>query len=406
MTSETIAEELLTEESVAAKRRKRKNIFVASFTFLIICIISLSLLRFIKFPEKQSLTARNAPAITPTISPTPVVAKKERIGFLPSWTVANRDPVYPQYFSQLIYFGFDATKDGDIITHNAQNEQVLEWTYFLSGEFANIRREASQSGTKIIIAIKCFDNETIDSLISNSNAITRFTGQLDQIVKKYNLDGVNIDFEYVTDSDFPTAKYLAPFLKTVSQTLKRQDPAYIVSFDVNATSIQKDPAYNMKAIGEAVDQVILMAYDFRRQDATRAGPSAPLDKIKEIMQILFEEVSPEKIILAIPLYGYEWQTNSAAYKSTTITGSGALATYKRVKALLKRNPSVVTRWDDVAKSPWLYYTLYGVDRQIYYEDERSIIEKMRYAQDKHLAGTAFWAIGYDGGDEIFWNSLH
>ena len=180
--------------------------------------------------------------------------------------------------------------------------------YTEGAEEERTREEASANGTKILLAVKSFDNETIDNITSNPNSTNYLIKQLLNIIKKYSLDGINIDFEYITDSDvkFPTSKYLNGFLEEISQNLKKENPEIIISIDVNATAVLNDNAFNMTRIGRAVDQVIIMAYDYRGQNSIFAGPVAPLygeqneHSIWESVHALSGRVEGEKIILAIP----------------------------------------------------------------------------------------------------------
>lgn len=236
----------------------------------------------------------------------PVESKKEIIGFLPSWSVAEEKKVYPEYLSQIIYFGLGVTENGDLITQDEKGEPVLEWTYFLSDYFKKVREEAAKSNTKVLLAVKCFDNATIDNLISNQVATDNLIRQLINLINKYHLNGVNIDFEYVTDIDFPTSTYFVSFLEKLSQEMKKDLPGAVISVDVNALAVVKDKAYNMTKISKIVDQVILMAYDYRQQNSTKSGPTAPISggsnehSITESLDALSDRVPNEKLILAIP----------------------------------------------------------------------------------------------------------
>ena len=69
------------------------------------------------------------------------------------------------------------------------------------------------------------------------------------------------------------------------------------------------------------------------------------------------------------------------------------------------NKNVNKSWDEVSQSPWLTYTQYGAIKQIYFEDIRSITEKIKFAKNKKLGGIAIWALGYDGGDMDLWNTI-
>lgn len=329
-------------------------------------------------------------------------SNKEVIGFLPSWAAAQNTQVNVKDFTQIIYFGLGVNPNGDLIKFNEENKAVLEWEFFTSDYFTTIRKEASASGTKVLVSIKNFDNESIDTLISNKTATANFISKLLTLVAEYRLDGVNLDFEYVTDSDFPTAKYLNTFLVELINRFKKENNKLIVSVDVGATSVLSDKAYDMVKIGEVVDEVILMAYDYRTQRSTVAGPVAPLyapdnqSSIDKSFMSMVGRVPLEKIIVAVPLYGYEWQTINKKFGSQTVQGTGALATYKRVQELISNRDDVVISRDEKSQSPWLYYTQSGAIKQIYYEDEKSIAQKLQYVRDHKAGGIAVWALGYEG----------
>lgn len=336
---------------------------------------------------------------------------REIIGFVPSWTVAQNQKIHIEPLTQLIYFGLGVTENGEIIKFDEDNAPVLEWQYFTSREFKKIVTEAKENGTKVLIAFKNFDNTSIDTLISNDLFTSRFIKSVSQLILEYDLDGINLDFEYVTDTDFPTAKYFNKFLASVSSALKNGNPKLLVSIDVNATAILKDSAYDMVKIGEVVDHVIVMAYDYRQANSTRAGPVAPLygskneHSIHQSIQSLNGRVEPHKIILGIPYYGYEWQTINTQPKSFTINNSGALATYKRVRELIDSRKDIIYHWDSKAQSPWLVYRQNGAIKEIYYENEKSISAKRQYMEDQQLGGIAVWALGYEGIYTDIWKAI-
>ena len=395
------------------KNRWKKRFFIGVF------IVSLAVFTYFVLPQnKKSNNLENinktqiiTPAITKSVSQQTNTIKRETIGFLPSWSVAKKAKVYPKDLTQIIYFGLNVNKDGSIIKYDENNLPVLEWSYFNSDYFGQIRKEASVSGTKVLLSIKSFDNTTIDNIISSQIATNKLTGELLTLIKQYSLDGINIDFEYFTDTNFPTSKYLAEFLEELSARLKKDNPKIIISIDVNATVVVGDKAYNMTKISKAVDQVILMAYDYRGQSSIRSGPPAPIygevneHSIGESVESLSGRVPGNKLILAIPFYGYEWQTVNDKHKSSVIEGSGALATYKRIKELLRERSDIIKSWDDISKSPWLSYIQYGAIKQIYYEDDRSIAEKIKFAKEKNLGGIAIWALGYEGNYRQPWEVI-
>lgn len=346
------------------------------------------------------------------ISPSLVITPKhEVVGFLPSWNAAKEVKVDTSNLTQLIYFGFGVNERGEIIQFGEDGSETLEWVHFKSPYFKKIREDAKKTNTKILVAIKSFDNKNIDDLISNPSTSEKFINQLGKLVKENNLDGVNIDFEYFTDSNFPTFKHLNAFFTRLNQTLKSQDPGLIISADFTASAVAADPAYDMVKLGEVIDQIILMGYDYSTTASSQATPVAPLyssggeASIDRSISSLKGRVPFDKVILAIPFYGYEWQTLNNKFRSQTIPETGALATYDRVTQLINNRNDIEINWDNKSQTPWISYYQSGANKQIYYENEQSISKKLNYIKDKKLAGVGIWAIGYEGESNAFWDLI-
>lgn len=387
--------------------------------FLLILFGTIYLLLPKKLSDSTIISPLQKPEIVrANVKPIGNLANKEVIGFLPSWTVAANGKVNIEKLTQLIYFGLGVSENGDIVKYDDNKNPTLEWHYFNSDKLTSIVKEAKKNKTKVLIAFKMFNNETTGNLISNSASTNYFIKQAISFLREYDLDGINLDIEYFTphhfgagftDSDFPTSRYLNTFLTRVTSALKKSDSKYKISVDVNATVILSDGAYDMVKIGEVVDEIILMAYDYRVPASLRAGPVAPIrgavneHSITESINSLVGRVPVEKVILGIPLYGYEWQTLNKNNKSTVVSGSGALATYKRVQELLETRKDLEKHWDSVAMSPWLIYNQSGAIKQIYYENDRSIQAKLDFVKEKNLGGVSLWALGYEGKYKDVWD---
>lgn len=391
--------------------------FLQAFFLITLILISISSIFILSFSKSKKPTPSQARVVQKVKNPTPTTLPndnrlKEVIGFLPSWTLAQGVAIKPKNLTQIIYFGLGVTEGGELIQFTADGRETNEWKYFKSDNFSQVRDEAKASGTKVLLAIKSFDNDTIDRLTSNPLASDKLINSLLTLIERYNLDGVNVDFEYVTDVDFPTVKFFNRFLETLASKLREKDSELILSVDVNATAVLVDKAYDMVKIGEVSDQVILMAYDYHRPESTLAGPVAPINSapnehnIIDSLDSLNGRVPAEKIILGIPFYGYEWQTLSESNRSPTVENTGALATYKRVRELIDARDDETIIWDGLAKSPWLTYSQSGAIKQIYYEDDTSIAAKLEFAKGRGLTGLAIWALGYEGDYDGPWQVIN
>ena len=328
--------------------------------------------------------------------------KKLVIGFLPSWSIAQDARVYPEYLDQIIYFGIGIDAHGNLMKVDEKGQPLVEWSYLNSDYFKQLQNNSKTTNTKILVAIKNFDNTSIDTLIGNEIYTNNAVSQLTKLVEEYDLNGINIDFEYFSDISTQTLQNYNRFLSTLASELKEIKSDAVLSVDVNATVVYKDNAYDMVKIGEVVDQVIIMGYDYHQPSSIYSGPVAPIDastdnpSIRRTIQSLAGRVDSEKLILGIPLYGYEWQTFTAEKNSRTIAETGAIATYKRVRELITSREDVTLYFDDLSQSPWLTYNQNGLIKQIYYEDEKSLVEKIKFVELNDLEGIALFALGYEG----------
>lgn len=381
------------------------SLFVALLSSVIgITYLKSDTLKIASFASEQEAVAPIPENYTAPLSQSKKLTddRKQVIGFLPSWSIAQNAKVYPEYLDQIIYFGIGIDEKGNLMKVDENNQPLVEWSYLNSDYFKQLQEDSKKTSTKITVAIKNFDNTKIDTLISNETYTNNAVAQLKKLVEDYNLDGINIDFEYFSDVDFPTLQHYNRFLTTLSTEIREIKPDAIISVDVNATVVYNDNAYDMVKIGEVVDQVIIMGYDYHQSGSSYAGPVAPIDadgdkpSIRKTIKSLEGRVDKNKLILGIPFYGYEWQTVSDAQNSRTVSDTGAIATYKRVRQLISSRDDVTLHFDEKSLSPWLSYNQNGLIKQIYYEDEKSLIEKIKFVELNGLEGIAIWALGYEG----------
>jgi spore germination protein YaaH len=162
-----------------------------------------------------------------------------------------------------------------------------------------------------------------------------------------------------------------------------------------------------------------MAYDFHYPNSDRAGPVAPINKVEDytsydINQMLkdyLKTIPPNKIILGVPYYGYNWVVESQTPYALRIPGDDYVGysisqTYEDVaETILEINPEIL--WDESAKVPYFTYVspTNGSYRMVYFENPDSLREKYKLVNSNNLGGVGIWALGYDGGYQELWNLL-
>ena len=337
---------------------------------------------------------------------------KQVIGFLPYWLVKKAEVPF-DVLNQLVYFGVTLSADGNLLKRKTSQEMELGWHTLGLNETQNLLKQSRAKKVKTILAVTAFDNELIDNLTSDPSIKDRAIEAIATTVNDYHFDGANIDFEYVFTKKFSpqSGQNLAQFLKDLKFRLQQDNSQAIVSVDLYVNGVIHDQPYNITALSESADQVIIMAYDFHTQHSSQAGPVAPLrsdgsfKSITEGLQAALRKKVPlNKLILGIPLYGYEWQTTSKEFMAPTYPESGVLATYKRIKQLL-REEDLEIFWDASSLSPWLTYEKDGKIQQVYFDNERSINYKLQLVDQLQMQGVAFWALGYEGEEKQIWTGV-
>ncbi len=200
-------------------------------------------------------------------------------------------------------------------------------------------------------------------------------------------------------------------MESLSTRLRQHDPELILSIDLNTDAVMSDKAYDLVKIGTLVDQVILMAYDYHRPSSTKAGPVAPLDapdnqhSLTQSVKAFKGRLPENKLILGIPFYGYEWQTSTIDFQSSTVKNTGALATYRRVRQLINNRDDITLNWNELSQSPRITYQQSRAIKQIYFENLTSIQAKLDFAKNNNLGGVAIWALGYEGDYPDLWKAF-
>ena len=224
--------------------------------------------------------------------------------------------------------------------------------------------------------------DTTSEIINDYRLREKFINNIIDVVVKYNLDGINLDFENIYESDknaySKLVLELAPRLREIGKVL---------SVDVTAPDGSADWSlcYNRNLIGKAADYIVFMAYDQNGISSTEPGTTAGYDWVETNLNKFLkqEEVDSEKIILGIPFYTRIWKTNSEGKSTSEVVF---------MKDIYKRIPSDATiEWNDELKQNYVEYKQNDFTYKIWIEDITSIKEKLSLVNKYNLSGASFWA---------------
>ena len=278
------------------------------------------------------------------------------------------------------FFSLEKGSNGEIYD-NAKDDgaEYIEWAHNNNYQvWAMFSNNSLKDTTSQILN----DYEKRETMIEN----------LMDLVEEYNLDGVNVDFENMNESDKDVYSRflieLAPRLKKIGKTL---------SVDVTAPDGSEtwSLCFDRNTIANVADYIVFMAYDQYGTSSNKAGTTAGYNWVEANVKKFLgqEDVDPEKIILGIPLYMRLWEEEEDG------TAKPEVVNMRNMFDVLPENQ--VATWDEELKQYYVEYEEDGKKYKMWIENEKSVGEKINLANQYNLAGIAFWEKDRETNDE-FW----
>lgn len=277
------------------------------------------------------------------------------------------------YLSQLTPFAHRFTGDGALIS--LADEALIS--------------AALQSGAAPLLCLANLDendrfsSQLVHQLLSSDQAQTRLISALVEEAQRKGYRGVDVDFEYVYGED---ATAYAAFLSRLREALAPKGLPLSVALAAKTRDGQPGRLYeghDYGLIAKAVDYALLMTYDW----GYVSGPPmavAPLPQVREVVAYALTHFKPEQLYLGIPNYGYNWPTPFREGNRGTSVGN-----QQAVRLAWDHHAAI--RFDETAQAPWFRYVdETGQEREVWFEDARSIQAKIKLALEYGLHGVGYW----------------
>ncbi len=235
------------------------------------------------------------------------------------------------------------------------------------------------------------DKATTSEILNDYKLREKLINNIVKLASSYNIDGINIDFEYMKESD---KDVFSRFIIELQPRLKEYGK--VLSVDVTAPDGSPDWSlcYNRNKIAQVADYIIFMAYDQYGISSTKEGTTAGADWVEvNIKKFLGQEgVKEDKLILGMPFYTRLWRETGAGPKSDVIL----------MKSIESYIPEGITKtWDKDLKQYYVEYEKDGTKYKMWLEEENSIKEKFKLMHEYNLAGAAYWQKDFENPN--IWN---
>ena len=275
-------------------------------------------------------------------------------------------------------------------TANMTGVNVISPTWFYltdtSGNIASIASadyvsQAHEKGLQVWGLIDNFTQEvstteTLSSIAARQNIIS----QLIQAAKDVGMDGINVDFESLSED---VGIHFLEFLRELSIECHKNN--LVLSVD-NPVPEDFTSHYDRAEQGRVVDYVIIMGYD-EHYVGSEAGSVASLPWVEQGIQDTLDEVPAERVINAIPFYTRLWRSTGGNVTSEAIGMDQAQQT------IAENN--VETYWDKTTSQNYGKYDIDNSTYQIWLEDAQSVAEKVKLVSKYDLAGVSAWKLGFE-----------
>jgi len=315
----------------------------------------------------------------------------------------GRSPPPPRAVVASLPFWNITQGSATVLAHKADFTEVSPWMYGLSaggvqintqypaGTSSAVNQELARlraAGMKIVPTLANVTNGTftyqpVAKMLHDPTLMKQHIAAIVSLVRAHNYAGIDIDYENLQAGD---RQAFTTFITGLGHALHAHGKMLSVAVFAKKTNAGVDPrnvAQNFAAIGRAADQVRIMAYDYHWATSP-PGPVAPLPWVRSVLHYAKSQIPADKVILGVPLYGYDWSGKNAQ----AVTWLQALR--------LARAHHVTAQYDNAAQAPWFSYTdASGKRHQVWFENQASSEAKFGVALGSQIGGVYLWMFGYE-----------
>jgi chitinase len=314
-----------------------------------------------------------------------------------------------------INFAFaHVSKEGEIIFENPDAASRLSQLQAL---------KARNSALKIIVSVGGWGADNFSDAALTDLSREKFAASAVDLVKRYTLDGIDLDWEYPGQAG-PGIKYrledkenFTLMLKAVRRHLdvlsderkRKGNERYTLSIASAAGEYFKHT--EMDKLHVYLDWINIMTYDFYTSESKTTGHHTSLYRSlsagdsagfadASVNQHLSTGIPPGKLVLGVAFYGRGFtgvnpENNGRYQPFQKYAGGFPYGTLSRDYV----NKQGFTRfWDDAAKAPYLWNAT--TSTFITYDDPESLKAKADFVKLRHLGGIMYWEHSNDPTEQL------
>ncbi|KRX50985.1 putative endochitinase [Trichinella murrelli] len=316
-----------------------------------------------------------------------------------------------------IFFAFAKFTDNFIVATTEHND-IQSDNSGLYQRVNKLKQQDPNLKTLLSVGGYGFGIQKFQQLARNQYARSKFVNSLKEFLRRFNFDGVDLDWEYPTSADYShfiiLVKDIADAFHYESVTTGK--PKLLLTAAVTGNEQTAADGYNVQAMARYFDFVNVMTYDFHGGWEMQTGINSPLYRysaavewakqwnVADAAEAWFKMGMPrEKIVIGFATYGRGWnlpigntdhgirvgtRAVGPATATTFVQQTGVAAFYELCEML---ENGARRFWDDESKTPYLVH-----DGKWYsYDDPDSYSEKLTWLQNQGYGGAFVWSLDFD-----------
>ena len=281
------------------------------------------------------------------------------------------------YLTEICVFSYGFTADGRLVYPEFDDSRLLA--------------AALAQGVRPVLTLTPFDesgnfnNYLLSAMLNDAAARQRLLAELLLVMQRKGYQGLNIDFEYILATDKAA---FSGFVAEAAAAMHGQ--GFMLSVALVSKTYAEQPGLlyegmDYAALGAVADLVLLMTYEWG-YTYSEPMPIAPLNWVRRVLAYAVTEIAPEKILLGIPNYAYDW---TLPY----VKGESRARTLGVVQAMQQAaDLGAEIFFDEAVQTPYYNYTLNGLRHEVWFEDVRSLQARFQLVQEFKLAGGGWWQL--------------
>ena len=229
-----------------------------------------------------------------------------------------------------------------------------------------------------------FSSELANLLLNNPDLQDRIIDQVLEVLRTKGYDGLDVDFEFIAPENRQA------YIDFVTKLTARLNPeGFIVVTALAPKTYAEQPgllyeAHDYPGIGNASNAVLLMTYEW----GYSAGPPmavAPIGNVRRVLDYAVTAIDPAKIYMGMPNYGYDWPLPFVQ----GVTRAPSIGNVEAVDIAARYGAAI--QYDEVSQAPHFnYYNESWTEHEVWFEDARSVREKLALVPEYGLQGVGYW----------------